>query len=416
MVGLTMSEAVLLDLVHSCCEAGSTASLRAHSAPDSHLFLLSGTNSRSLADLPQTSYRSVHVLDSSSTTENIYSFKQKLDQLDLNTVRVVTTAQGRDVFTVYEQQLFTPVYSFEYQVDSLTCPCCTGSAHTETPAEAILNEIQMFLQQLPALMGHVTVLKSSLIPDCFGHGFSTRRGGVSRIPTLSSLNMFSSIWRRDPVAVVMENKRRLAVHAGFHPRPLQLMRVNHASDVWVLGNPAPERCDAIVTNQTGTVIAAPGADCIPILFADPSLKVIGVAHAGYKGTLAGVAMATVNAMVTEFGCQVSDIVVAVGPSVGPCCFTLERNEAQDFTLIHPDCVPDPESVRPHVDIRLANRVLLQRGGILPHHIHDDSVTDRPSVTPCTACHTQDFFSNVRDGTNFGTQIGFLWIKDTMKQT
>lgn len=66
----------------------------------------------------------------------------------------------------------------------------------------------------------------------------------------------------------------------------------------------------------------------------------------------GVAMATVEAMVGEFGCQVSDIVVAFGPSVGPCCFTLEREQVLDF---HPDCVSDPQSDRPHVNIRLANR-------------------------------------------------------------
>lgn len=69
----------------------------------------------------------------------------------------------------------------------------------------------------------------------------------------------------------------------------------------------------------------------------------------------GVAMAMVEAMVTGFGCQVSDIVVAVGPSVGGCCFTLEREQALDFISIHPDCVPDPESAKPHVNIRLANR-------------------------------------------------------------
>lgn len=56
--------------------------------------------------------------------------------------------------------------------------------------------------------------------------------------------------------------------------------MNHASDVWVLGKAEPESYDAMVTNQTGVVLAAPGADCMPILFADPVLKVIGAAHAG----------------------------------------------------------------------------------------------------------------------------------------
>lgn len=59
-----------------------------------------------------------------------------------------------------------------------------------------------------------------------------------------------------------------------------LLQVNHASDVWVMGKAEPESYDAIVTNQSGVVLAAPGADCIPVLFADPVSMVIGAAHAG----------------------------------------------------------------------------------------------------------------------------------------
>lgn len=76
---------------------------------------------------------------------------------------------------------------------------------------------------------------------------------------------------------------------------------------------------------------------------------------GWKGTLLGVAMATVKTMVTEFGCHVGSIVVVVGPSIGVCCFQLDQHQVLDFSRIHPDCVPDPESTRPHVNIRLANR-------------------------------------------------------------
>lgn len=75
----------------------------------------------------------------------------------------------------------------------------------------------------------------------------------------------------------------------------------------------------------------------------------------------GVAMATVDAMISEYGCCASDILVAVGPSVGACCFTLDQQEALDFINIHPDCVPDPGSTRPHVNIRLANRCVSDVG-------------------------------------------------------
>lgn len=413
-----MCEAVLLDLIHGCCPACTGASLREETAADPHVFLLCGKRYREenvLSDAFLSSRSSVRVLDSDSTAECLYRFKRTVDELDLSSVRVLTSPRGREVLRVYQERLFTAVYTFEYKVrsaDSLTCPSCGGSAHTDPPGAAVHEDVSAFLQQLPALKGDITVLKSTLIPDCFGHGFSTRSGGVSYIPTLSSLNLFSSSRRRDPGAVVQENRRRLALHAGFHPRPLRMVKANHASDVWVLGKAEPESYDAMVTDQTGVVLAAPGADCMPILFADPVLKVIGAAHAGWRGTLMGVAMATVEAMVAEFGCRVSDILVAVGPSVGPCCFTMQREQALDFHRVHPDCVADPESARPHVNIRLANRILLQKGGVLPENIHDDAAAGRPRVTPCTSCHPEAFFSHVRDGLNFGTQVGFLWIKET----
>ncbi|KAG7234067.1 hypothetical protein INR49_005942 [Caranx melampygus] len=103
--------------------------------------------------------------------------------------------------------------------------------------------------------------------------------------------------------------------------------------------------------------------------------------------------------------------VAVGPSVGPCCFTWDRRETLDFISIHPDCVPDPESARPHLDIRLANR---KGGSYLKHPRH--TVKDRPPVTLCTSCHPELFFSHVRDGPNFGTQVGYLWIKEPAEET
>ncbi|XP_061580379.1 purine nucleoside phosphorylase LACC1 [Cololabis saira] len=401
--------AVLLDLLHGCPHEDQLLLLQ---DSDLHVFLLT-------ADPEQRSFlpdqTPVIVLEQRSPARALYGLKLRLDQLQLSRVRVVTSPRGRGQLARYQQLLFTAVYTFDYTEvleDKSTCPSCGGHAHPDSPAGSVQEDVSALVQQLPALGGDMRVLTSALIPDCFGHGFSTRAGGVSCIPTLSSLNLFSSSRRRDPPAVVMENRRRLALHAGFHPLPLRLVKVNHASDVWVLGKAEPESYDAMVTDQPGVVLAAPGADCMPILFADPVRKVIGAAHAGWKGTVMGVAMATVNAMVTDLGSRLSDIVVAVGPAVGVCCFTLDREQALDFTSIHPDCVPDPESARPHVDIRLANRVLLQRGGILPEHIHDNAVTNQPCISPCTSCHPKDFFSHVRDGLNFGTQVGFLWIRGT----
>ncbi|XP_054471395.1 purine nucleoside phosphorylase LACC1 [Anoplopoma fimbria] len=406
-----MPEAVLVDLVPVCGPGCSGAPPLEDRASPCHVFLLCGDH---LPGALPSSCLSVHVLASGCAVERLYRFKQGLDRLGLSSVRVLTTPRRREQLVLLQQQLFTAAYTFHYRVHEHTCPRCAGPAPSLSPAEGagLEQQVSGFLQQLPALRGPVGSCRSLRPSDCFGHGFSTRSGGISYIPTLSSLNLFHSRRRRDPPAVVQENRRRLGLHAGFHPQPLRLVKVDHGSHVWVVGRAEPESYDAMVTDQTGVVIAAPGADCMPILFADPVSKVIGAAHAGWKGTLMGVAMATVGTMVKEFGCRVSDIVVAVGPAVGGCCFTLDREQALDFYRVHQDCVPDPESTRPHVNIRLANRVLLQRGGVLPEHIHDDTETERSSVTPCTSCHPEDFFSHTRDGLNFGTQLGFMWIRGT----
>ncbi|KAJ4923636.1 hypothetical protein JOQ06_014120 [Pogonophryne albipinna] len=206
-------------------------------------------------------------LDSGSTTETLFRFKLTADQLGISTVRVHTTARGRDVLRRYQQLLFTSLYTFDYQVHDVTCS--TDHAHKRSPGgKEVEEEVSGFLQQLPAQRGGVQVLKSPLIPECFGHGFSTRAGGVSSIASLSSLNLFSSSRRRDSVSVVQENRRRLALKAGFNPRDLQLVKVDHGSAVWVVGGAEPERYDAMVTDQRGRVLAAPGADCMPLLFAE----------------------------------------------------------------------------------------------------------------------------------------------------
>ncbi|KAG5283699.1 hypothetical protein AALO_G00044990 [Alosa alosa] len=356
--------------------------------------------------------KQIRVLLDSSVSALLYTIKRELDSLDLSNIVVITSHNRMIILQKYQELLFTPVYLFEY-VTVFEDPSTFGSARPNLTSREITDvteEVGTFLRQLPAV-GEITVLKSSLVPDCFSHGFSTRMGGISYISTLSSLNLFSSSRRRDPKAVVNENIRRLGLQMGFQPHQFHLVKTNHASDVWVIGEEAPESYDGIVTNQVNVVIAAPGADCMPLLFTDPVEKVIGVAHAGWKGTLMGIAKATVNAMVSRFGSKTENILAVIGPSVGSCCFKLDQESAKEFHSIHPHCVRKDETPKPFINIRLATRVLLEREGLVSEHIHDDTVTDIPSVTLCTSCHSDMFFSHVRDGTNFGTQIGFLWIKD-----
>ncbi|NWT98712.1 LACC1 protein, partial [Urocynchramus pylzowi] len=370
----------------------------------------------------QSLKRRLEVVCAQTTAAALYTIKQRLDEKGLSIIKVILPTLRKDLMKVYIDHLFTAVYQFEFE-DLQVAPDSESLQMSEHQHERqtlssqdvalIQSEIQMYLESLPSLKGELTILRSSLIPDdIFLHGFTTRTGGISYIPTLSSCNLFSSSKRRDPQVVVKENLRRLANAAGFNPEAFHRVKVDHANAVCIMGKTEPDNYDGIVTNQKGVTLAAPGADCIPVLFADPVRRACGAAHSGWKGTLLGVSMATVNAMVSEYGCNMKDILVVLGPSVGPCCYKLPHESAKEFHRIDPKCVRLFDSASPYIDIRRATRILLERGGILPENIQDDSITDqKQNITFCTACHPEKFYSHFRDGTNFGTQIGFISIKD-----
>ncbi|CAK6442851.1 unnamed protein product [Pipistrellus nathusii] len=357
--------------------------------------------------------REFEIVSNPSMAASLYAIKQKIDEKNLSSIKIIVPMHRKTLMKAFIDQLFTQVYNFEFEDLQVTLKGGLLKQPTEINVittqelEAVQNEIETYLRSLPALKGELTIITSPLISDIFIHGFTTRTGGISYIPTLSSFNLFSSSKRRDPQVVVQENLRRLGNAAGFNVKKFYRIKTDHANDVWVMGRKEPESYDGITTNQRGVTIAALGADCIPIVFADPIKKACGVAHSGWKGTLLGVAMATVNAMIAEYSCSLEDIIVILGPSVGPCCFTLPRESASAFHNIDPECVRLFDSPNPYVDIRKATRVLLEQGGILPQNIQDLM----QDLNLCTSCHPEKFFSHIRDGLNFGTQIGFISIRE-----
>ncbi|XP_036610329.1 purine nucleoside phosphorylase LACC1 isoform X3 [Trichosurus vulpecula] len=227
------------------------------------------------------------VISNSSMAATLYTIKQKLDEKSLSSIKIMTTLQRKALLEVFIDQLFTDVYHFEFE----DLPLDLGESHvkesielntvTNQELEEIQNAIKTYLRSLPGLNGELTILTSSLIPDTFIHGFTTRTGGISYLPTLSSLNLFSSTKRRDPKAVVQENLRRLAQAAGFDPEKFHRIKTDHANGVWIMGKKEPDSYDGITTNQRGVTIAALGADCIPLIFADPVKKACAVAHSEF---------------------------------------------------------------------------------------------------------------------------------------
>jgi len=162
-----------------------------------------------------------------------------------------------------------------------------------------------------------TVITSPLL-DVAGvrHGFFTRQGGVSA-GVYSSLN--AGLGSKDDPAAVAENRRRIAAWFGLPPEALLSCYQVHSATAFVVegpwADPRPEG-DAVVTRTPGLACAALAADCAPVLFADPQARVVGAAHAGWKGALTGVVEAAVAAM-ESLGAEAERIVAAIGPCIGP---------------------------------------------------------------------------------------------------
>jgi hypothetical protein len=152
------------------------------------------------------------------------------------------------------------------------------------------------------------------------HGFMTRAGGVSE-GIYASLNC--GLGSDDDLERVHENRRRVLGMAGTPAKTLLTAHQVHSPDVLVVeeewhDGPRP-KVDALVTRRANIAIAASSADCVPILFADPEARVVGAAHAGWRGAVSGVLQATVKQM-CALGARPERIRAGVGPCIGPASY------------------------------------------------------------------------------------------------
>lgn len=253
------------------------------------------------------------------------------------------------------------------------------------------------------MTGEIRTLRSPVLEGGpFVHGFPERTGGVSTGPR-ASLNL-GYRWGDDPDRVA-ENRRLLAEHAGYDPSELVATRHVHGTAVYRVGEPLAEGAefDGLVCDRPGPVLGAFAADCIPILFGDPAARVVGAAHSGWRGTLAGVQRNVVARMV-ELGARAADIRVALGPSIGPCCFEVGPEVVDAFEEALPQLpglvVDGPR--KQHIDLPLATRVMLERAGVRPEHID--------AAPPCTRCHPERFFSYRRDGLEGGVHMAYIGLR------
>lgn len=181
-------------------------------------------------------------------------------------------------------------------------------------------------------MSDLPVLTSKLL-DLPGvrHAFFTRQGGVSE-GVYAGLNV--GVGSKDDPAAVRENRRRAAAHLGGE---LVTAYQVHSATAFVVGGPWPDgppQGDGVVTATPGVVCGALAADCAPILFADAEARVVGAAHAGWKGALTGVAEDAIAKM-ESLGARRGRIVAAVGPCIGPTSYEVGLEYVARFTEADP---------------------------------------------------------------------------------
>ena len=246
------------------------------------------------------------------------------------------------------------------------------------------------------------------------HAFSTRLGGVSA-GEFASMNL--SFNRGDPDENVLENYRRFCAAAGFafdslvasaqdhHTHIRRVSKRERGAGIWLPRD--QESVDGLITDTPGVTLVTYYADCVPLYFLDPVHRAIGLAHAGWRGTVAGMGIKMTRAMTDAFGSRPEELLAAIGPSIGPCCYEVDQPVADAFaarTEWNPGSFVQHRGGEKYMlDLWEANRRALLCAGLLPEHI---SVAEL-----CTRCHADLLYSHRASGGKRGGLAAFFAIKE-----
>ncbi|MBR5135111.1 MAG: peptidoglycan editing factor PgeF [Clostridia bacterium] len=245
------------------------------------------------------------------------------------------------------------------------------------------------------------------------HGFSTRLGGVSK-GIYSSMNL--SFTRGDNEADVLENFRMFCDAIGVDYQNAVISSQEHHTAIRKVTSADKGKgivfprdytdVDGLMTDEPNVVLCTQYADCVPLFFADPVRRVVATSHSGWKGTVAQIGAATIAAMQEEYGCEAEDILVGIGPSIGPCCFEVDEPVYEAFkelSFLDADLLKSVGNGKYYIDLWNVNRQILLNAGVLPEHI---TVTDL-----CTKCHPETFWSHRVTGGERGSLAGFIAITE-----
>lgn len=255
--------------------------------------------------------------------------------------------------------------------------------------------------------------------------FTTQRGEITESNSYSQWNLCD--YTGDDALRVLDARMQLCQQLGIDLDHLVMPRQTHSTNVKVIDqnfldasieeqDSALEGVDALVTTLPRVCIGVNTADCVPIVLADPVHDIIAVAHAGWRGTVAGIAAKTVEAMAT-LGTEPSEIVAAMGVSICHNCFEVGNEVVKEFEQARfkgagceqagfdmPRIMKlNPDTGKAHINLQEANRQTLIAAGVksdhiaLPHH--------------CSRCESERYFSARRLGINSGRTFTAIMIQN-----
>jgi YfiH family protein len=258
----------------------------------------------------------------------------------------------------------------------------------------------------------VEYLESSALSRCnfLLHAFCTRRGGVSD-GNFASLNF--SEREGDASDNVRQNWKVIAETFNLQLEQFFVVHQVHGDRILIVDhtniallNRQRHQVDAIVTDRPGLAIGIKTADCVPVFLADRARRIIGVVHAGWRGTALNIAAKTVTAFAETFSSRPADMLAVIGPAIGPCCYEVDEavfNAVTGDGIWESAFIPCREEGKWMLDLPSANRRQLLQAGIPPASVFSSDI--------CTSCRKDIFFSHRGDGGKTGRQINFMMLND-----
>lgn len=264
---------------------------------------------------------------------------------------------------------------------------------------------------LPARKNSIVYLQSPKMAACdfLAHAFCSRVGGASK-NDYKSLNL--SFKEGDEEFRVLANWDKLATAFDIPLENFLVLNQVHGDKIFIiqpqgeyLTDKEPLNYDAIVTNRANLAICIKTADCAPVFLVDHVKKVIAAVHAGWRGSALGITAKVVRLLQNQYGCDPLEILAAIGPCIGSCCYEVDGTTADAFRR-QKDCedflVPASRKEKWMLDLVEVNKKQLLDCGISAANIETAGL--------CTVCRQDAFFSHRGSGGVTGRQINFMMIK------